>query len=144
MWLWHVHVGVAYHPLACSLSLLWLTALSPGKAKQLGLQLSPTSSFLPFHQLLPAAGVAPCRDMTHSPMPGLGFFSPPALAFCPGSMSSCMVSSESSHFFYCPVFHTHTLNMTKDMLKSVRNFPWPSIPFSDGFGLVLLWPENAQ
>lgn len=131
-------------PTACSLSLLRLAALAPGNAKQLGLQLSPTSSFLLFHQLLPAAGIAPCRDMTHSPMPGLGFFSPPALAFCPGSITNCMASSQSSHFFCCPVFHTHNLNITKGTLKSVRNFLWPSFPFSDGIGLVLLWPENVQ
>lgn len=125
-------------------SLLRLTALGPGNAKQLGLQLCPTSCFLPFHQLLPAAGIAPCRDMTHSAMPGLGFFSPPALAFCHGSMTNCVASSQSSQFFCCLVFHTHTLNITKGVLKSVRNFLWPSFPFSDGFELVLLWPENVQ
>lgn len=136
--------GGGISPTACSLSLLRPAALSPGNAKQLGLQLSPTSSFLPFHQLLPAAGIAPCRDVTHSPMPGLGFFPPPASALCPGSMTNCMVSSQSWHFFCCPVFHTHTLNITKGVLKSVRNFLWPSFPFSNGFGLVLLWPENVQ
>ena len=131
-------------PTTCGLSLPSNTALGPGDAKQFSLQLSPTSSFLPFHQLLPAAGAAPCRDMTHSPMPGLGSFSPSALASCPGSMTSCMVSSQSSHFCCCPVLLSHTLNLTKRVLKSVRNFLWPLVPFSDGFGLVLLWPEHVQ
>lgn len=53
-------------------------------------------------------------------------------------------SSQSSCVFCCPVFHIHTSNITKGVLKSVRNFLWPSIPFSDGFGLVLLWPENVH
>ena len=53
-------------PTACSLSLPSNTALGPGDAKQLGLQLSLTRSSLPFHQPLPAAGAALCRDTTHS------------------------------------------------------------------------------
>lgn len=104
-------------PTACSLSLLSITALGPGDTK-----LSSIGSFLPFHQLLPAPGAAPCRDMTHSSMPGLGSFSPSAFASCPGSTISCMVSSQSSCFCCCPVLLSHTLNLTKCVLKSVRNF----------------------
>lgn len=122
--------------------ILWLpliTALGPGDAKQLGFQLTPTSSFLLFHQLLPAAGVAPHRDTMHSPMPGQGSFSPSALASCPGNMASCM----TSHFCCCLVLPSHTSNLTKCVLKSVRNSLWPLIPFSDGFGIFLLGPEHV-
>lgn len=136
--------GAGMSPTACSLSLLSNTALGPGDVKLLGLQLSPTSSFLPFHQLLHAPGAAPHRDTMHSPMPGLGSFSPSALVSCPGSMTSCMVSSQSSRFCCCPVLLSYTLNLTKCTMKSVRNFLWPLIPFSGDFGLVLLWPEHVQ
>lgn len=132
-------------PAACSLSLPSNTAVGPGDAQQLGLQLSPTSSFPPFRQLLPGApGVAPCRDTTRSPVPGLGSFSPSAWASCPGNVTSCMVSSQSSRFCCCPVLPSHYLSLTKCVVKPVRNFLWPLVPFSGGFGLVLLWPEHAQ
>lgn len=111
-------------PTACSLSLPSNTAFSPGDAKQLGLQLSPTGSFLPFHRLLPA----PCGDTMRSPMPGLGSFSPSDLASCPGSMSSCMGSPQSSHFCCCLSLLSHPLNLTTCVLKSVRNLLWPWLP----------------
>lgn len=38
-------------------------------------------------------------------VPGLGSFSPSALASCPVSTSSCTGSSQTSHFCCCPVFH---------------------------------------
>lgn len=134
-------------PTACSFSfsLLSSSALGPRDANQLGLQLSPTRSFLPFHQLLPAPGVAPCRDTTHSPMPGLGSSSPSALASCPVSISSCMVSSKTSIFAAVLSFIlSHTLNLTKSVLNKVRNWFWSVIPFCGGFGLLLLWPEHIQ
>lgn len=124
-------------PTAHMLPLPSITAFGPGDAKQLGFQLSPTSSFLPFNQVLPAAGAAPHRDTMHSPMPEQGSFSPSAS--CPGNTASCM----ASHFRCCLVMLSHTFNLTKCMLKSVRNSFWPLIPFSDGFGTVLLGPKHV-
>lgn len=131
-------------PTACSLSLPSNTALGPGDTKELSLQLSPTSSSLPFHQLLPAAGAAPCRATMHSPMPGLGSFSPSALASCPGSVTRCTISSQSSHFCCSPISLFHALYLTKCVLKSVGNFLCSLTLFSDGFGLDLLWPKHIQ
>lgn len=95
---------VGMFPTARSFSLPRDTTLDLMDTKQLGLQLSRTSIFLPFHQLPPAPGAAPCRDTTHSPL-CQGSFSPSALASCPVSMTSCTVSSQTSHFHCCPVFH---------------------------------------
>lgn len=62
---------VGMFPTARSFSLPRDTTLDLRDTKQLGLQLSRTSVFLPFHQLLPAPGAAPCRHNALPLVPGL-------------------------------------------------------------------------